>query len=191
MKVLVLDGSTEPNALGKIGLEAVLEVFDQAGSETEVVHLSEQDIHCCRGCFGCWLETPGKCVINDDAREITRKMIQSDVVVYFTPIVFGGYSHLLKKQVDRSIGLVHPYFDKVGDEHHHRKRYDRYPCIFGVGFQRDRDPELEDLFRTHIQRNALNLHSPSTGAVTLDSEMGSGDIRSAVEDELKLLEVPA
>lgn len=191
MKALVLDGRTEQTAFNDMTLATLVSVLSNQGYEAEVVALREKSIHYCRGCFGCWLETPGICVIDDDAREITRKMIQSDVVVYLTPIVFGGYSHLLKKQVDRSIGLVHPHFDKVGDEHHHRKRYDQYPCIFGVGLQRDSEPELASLFRTHIQRNALNLHSPSAGTVTIHSGMESEVIRRAVEDELESVVVPA
>jgi len=47
-------------------------------------------IAACVGCFGCWVKTPGNCVIDDYGRETTRKAIQSDLMVGLIPVTFGA-----------------------------------------------------------------------------------------------------
>ncbi len=85
--------------------------------EAENLILRDIDIAPCVGCFGCWLQTPGISLIDDAAREVTRKIMGSDLVAYVTPITFGGYLSDLKKALDRSIGLISPFFTRIGGEH--------------------------------------------------------------------------
>lgn len=191
MNALILDGTIEKTAFGDRSLEALQEVFDKQSIPSETVVLRERTIAYCRGCFDCWIKTPGICIIDDEARDITRKMIQSDLIVYFTPILFGGYSHFLKAQLDRSICLVHPKFGKFHGEIHHRKRYESYPSILGVGLLSDNEPEQADLFREHIYRNSLNLHSPSIASVTLQSDFDYQKMTKTIGEALVNMEVSA
>lgn len=159
MRVLILDGFKDDTAyLDKIykNIEATFHIDDKI----ERIKLSEKSINLCIGCFGCWLKKPGKCLIKDDSEEIVRKIINSDIIVYFTPVIFGGYSSDLKKVLDRSICLVSPFFMKIKGEMHHKKRYDRYPSIIGIGIMDRHDREQEDNFKNLIYRNSLNFHSP-------------------------------
>ncbi|MFW9933280.1 MAG: flavodoxin family protein [Candidatus Thorarchaeota archaeon] len=130
MKILVLDGISESNRISTDILESFRVISEHSSFELEVVHLKEHKISYCRGCFGCWVKTPGECVIDDDARNICAKIINSDIVIYLTPIVFGAYSPTLKVLLDRSIPLIHPFFKKIQGEYHHQKRYNKYPSIF-------------------------------------------------------------
>jgi hypothetical protein len=118
------------------------------------------------GCFGCWIKTPGVCVIDDAGRDIARRMIHSDVVVYLTPLMFGGYSSELKKAIDRSIPNISPLFRLMKREVHHAKRYPRNPRLAGIGICSNGpvDPDEEDLFETLVGRNAINLHAPASAA---------------------------
>jgi len=49
------------------------------------------------GCFGCWNKTPGTCVMKDDSAKIAKAVVNSDLLIFLTPITFGGYSSELKK----------------------------------------------------------------------------------------------
>ena len=89
------------------------------------------EIRPCIGCFGCWVQTPGECLIDDAARQIAPAIIGSDLVIYLTPVTFGGYSSELKKALDRCICLILPFFTKIDGEMHHKPRYDRYPGCSG------------------------------------------------------------
>ncbi len=188
MCVLILDGNTEGTTKINRITTILEEVLREKSWSYETVKLEEKSITACRGCFGCWLQTPGICIIDDDARGITRKMINSDVVVYLTPIVFGGYSNLLKAQVDRSIGLVHPFFTKIDGETHHRTRYDKYPSIFGIGINEHNDEVVSDLFKKHIHRNSINFHSPKSSSEVLSLSQNEHEVRKALARGLSRLE---
>lgn len=81
------------------------------GWEVEPFILHDMEIHHW-GCFGCWVQTPGVCVIDDAGRDVARAVIQSDLAVFLIPVTFGGYSSELKKAVDRLICLL--YEDRRG-----------------------------------------------------------------------------
>jgi multimeric flavodoxin WrbA len=118
------------------------------------------DIKPCSGCFKCWIKTPGVCITDDIARDVTRNFIQSDLVVFLTPITFGGYSSELKKGLDRSLGIMLPYFTKIDGKVHHKKRYEKYPSIIAVGTLPKSDSIQEKIFKNLVSRNAINAHTP-------------------------------
>ena len=184
-RALILDGSAAGDALAPEALGALRAELGKRGHESEVVTLCEMDIAPCLGCFGCWVRSPGECVIDDDARGVVRKIVQSDVLVLLTPVTFGGYSSELKKALDRWICVISPFFTKIDGEVHHRRRYERYPRILGVGLLPTRDAEAEEIFSTLVTRNALNIHSPPHTTVFLyrdrDADARNEDIRDALD----------
>jgi multimeric flavodoxin WrbA len=101
MKALLLDGSRDNES----DLNAIKNTFQKElrskGWDVEAIMLKTLDISPCNGCFKCWIKTPGICITNDVAREVSRKFVQSDLVVLLTPVTFGGYSSELKKALDR------------------------------------------------------------------------------------------
>ncbi len=191
MKILVLDGNTEMNRISLDILESFRVISEHNSFDLEVVNLQELEISYCRGCFNCWIKTPGECIIDDDARDICARIIQSDVVVYLTPITYGAYSPTLKVLLDRSIPLIHPFFEKIDGEYHHRKRYDRYPSIYGIGLLESEDPELEELFRKNVTRNALNMHAPSIHCDIYYSKTSTSGFHQQIERHLSGMEVIA
>jgi len=151
-------------------LEVVERWLDFQDWNTTTLPLRELDIAPCLGCFGCWIKTPGECVIDDAGRDVARSIVGSDLVVYLTPILFGSYSHELKKALDRSISIISPFFRKVRGEVHHKKRYARYPDLAAFGWS-ERLADA-DIFETLVQRNAINMHTRK--AVTEVFAIGQG-----------------
>ncbi len=78
----------------------------------------------CVGCFGCWVKTPGECVIKDDISRNAVDMAKCERLVIISRCVYGSYSPEVKRVLDRSIGYLHPYMVKSKGEMHHKKRYD-------------------------------------------------------------------
>ena len=187
MKALVLNGvGKNTQHLDNIG-ETIMRELRSLQWKVESILLCDIEIAPCMGCFGCWVQTPGVCLIDDDAREVTRKMIESDLVVYFTPITFGGYSSELKKALDRSIGLISPFFTRINGEVHHRKRYAQAPKLLGVGIVHEPDEESERIFKTLIGRNAINMHNPAHAACVVNEDQSETEIHElmhAALDEL-------
>ena len=86
MKVTVFNGSPRGrNSNTHRIVEPLLEGAREAGAETEEVFLVERDIKHCRGCFGCWGKTPGKCVINDEMPGLMDLFLESDCAGLGTP----------------------------------------------------------------------------------------------------------
>ena len=185
MRAVILDGSRNGLEAEASAREMLIgELEDQAWTVT-TYPLREMEIRHCLGCFGCWVKTPGECVIDDAARDLAPAVLRSDMVIYYTPVTFGGYSSELKKALDRVICLVAPDFMTIDGEVHHKPRYERYPRLLGVGLLDSADPESEGIFRTLIERNAINMHSAAQVSGVVHSEFGSASMRDEVRQLLQ------
>ena len=181
MKALVLNGSKR----GDTKLDAVSDFISYTlrsiGYEVDVAFLHDLQIADCTGCFHCWIKTPGVCVIDDDGRDIAMKLIQNDLVVYLTRVIFGGYSSELKKALDRKISNVLPFFMKINGEVHHKPRYERYPRLVAIGVLSRPEEESEKIFETLVSRNAINMYCPAHSAGVVYSTYSSGTIQDKIK----------
>ncbi len=184
MKALILDGSRDGDVLTPAAVVGMASALAARGAQLDLAILRTRDIAPCAGCFGCWTKTPGECVVADGARDVVRSYVRSDVVVYATPVTFGGYSSLLKAMLDRLLPVLDPRFTTVGGEVHHRLRYSRCPKTIALGTLPSADPEAEQLFARLVARNGLNLHqSPGAGVL-----VGPADPEAARSFAEKLLD---
>ena len=90
--------------------------------------IARDELAFCRGCFDCWTKTPGECVIKDGIAEINRACMESDVVVYLCPVIFGQFSANIKSAIDRWLPNMLPFFTTRKDgSTMHPPRYPDYP----------------------------------------------------------------
>jgi len=189
MKATILNGATGDDALTRSATDALIALLQAGDCEVEQIRLEKLDIAPCLGCFGCWVKTPGICVIDDAGRDVAKRAIQCDLLAFVTPITFGGYSYQLKKAVDHLIPLILPYFQLVGDEIHHQKRYAQYPALLGLGTLPEPNEAQEQLFRTLVHRNAINFHSPHHAATVVCTQHEDRDVDGELKAVLGQLEV--
>lgn len=185
MKVLILNGSNKGDVFSQQLVELFVSQLKNQNNQYELVNLQEAEIASCLGCFGCWVKTPGVCVIDDPAREIARQWVKSDLVITICPITFGGYSYELKKALDRSICNISPFFKKIKGEVHHKKRYDRYPKMISVGTLPANNPEYAATFQQLVSRNAINMHNPVYTSRVLIANENSNGLNGKIADLLK------
>ena len=156
MKALILIGSkTDDSESAKIH-EIMLKELKKLNWDTTSISLEDKSIAYCMGCFGCWVQTPGECVIKDYEETIVREVVHSDLIIYLTPIFFGGYSSILKKALDRQISVVLPYLTKIDGEVHHKKRYEKEQSLLGIGILDKPDAVKEEVFKSLVDRNSIN-----------------------------------
>jgi len=191
MKALILsslpeesEGCAEETALTSLAEEE----FRNSGWDVTTLHLGEMEIASCRGCFLCWVKTPGVCVMSDPGRIMPELWIRSDLVVLLTPVSFGGYSYHLKKAIDRLIPILSPFFVKINREVHHKPRYDQYPSVVAIGIMADLDEHEAALFRTLVERNAINWHCKRHAAVVLDRAASTSDLLKVIHDVVEYKE---
>jgi len=187
MKAIILDGSQANDLTGERVRAALLVKLQTQGYEVEHLLLREKKLGNCAGDFFCWIRNPGICNINDDNREIARSIVNSDLLVYLTPITFGGYSSALKKAVDHQVQNITPFFAQVNGETHHEKRYAKYADFLAIGWLEQADPQAEAVFRHLTWRNGLNFYAKkSTNGVVLASQT-DGEIQASVQGWLENL----
>jgi multimeric flavodoxin WrbA len=188
MKAVIFNGTVEDDESIKAIEAELVGQLAKAGWTVERIELRRTRIAGCLGCFDCWVKTPGICVIDDFGRETAKKAVQSDLLVWLTPVTFGGYSSELKKALDRLIPNLLPYFDSYHGQIHHKMRYEKQPKLLVIGTQ-STDEVDEETFLAMTERNALNLRPPKHAAGIFWKSERSENVHSFVEALLKKVEV--
>ena len=100
------------DSLCAIMLQDLLDAIRESCSDcvTEVIHLSQLNIHPCRACFSD-MET--RChflcdCYDDDFNQVARKMIQADGIVFASPTYMFGMAGTLKQFFERWISFKAP-----------------------------------------------------------------------------------
>lgn len=181
MKILIVDGNPDLSDSGFIRrIRKVEETLSLAEHEVEVIGLAGKEISGCTGCFSCWLRTPGLCIFNDDHADFLRSFINTDLVLFASPLIMGFPSALLKNAIDRFIPTALPYIELADRECRHPLRYEKNPS-FALLFEPERDTDEEDLriVSNVFERFARNAHTELVFALPLgdDPEV----IRNAIE----------
>jgi multimeric flavodoxin WrbA len=109
VKITVLNGN--PDARNIEFEDYLKKLSDAPVSDNHVVTiliLRDINVKYCIGCWGCWLKTPGECIVTDGSRDICREYINSDLVLFASPVIMGFTSALLKKAHEKLLPLIHP-----------------------------------------------------------------------------------
>jgi len=83
-------------------------VLRENGWSVRVLYLNDMNIRPCQGCYICL--PAGVCRIEDDMKDVRKYMLESDLIVYATPIYWFGPSGQLKLAMDRSIAFMDENF---------------------------------------------------------------------------------
>ena len=98
-KILIVSTSPRANSNSEALALAFAQGAKEAGHEVDFVSLRGKTVNFCRGCLAC--QETRRCVMCDDADEICRKALTSDVMVFATPIYYYEMSGQLKTLLDR------------------------------------------------------------------------------------------
>ena len=114
MKILIMNGSLKKDA--DSNTFAICEMLESKlksiGAESKTITLNELDYECGTGKY------------NDELQPVLNEMLQSDGVIFATPIWWGMYSSYIQSLVERM-----DYIDTYGSENNFRPFYNK---VFGV-----------------------------------------------------------
>ncbi|MDP4094276.1 MAG: flavodoxin family protein [Bacillota bacterium] len=153
MKIVILDGTEQENCYEKI-----LKDMFADDNQFSYFKLKDMSIQPCRSCGACGIKSPGKCIINDEIHPIMKAFAKGEIIVFMTPVRFGGYSSQLKKAIDRFMPLGMPLYMVKGGHLLHPMRYGS-KHIIGIGIIEENIPNQEDNFKELVSKNALNMSS--------------------------------
>lgn len=160
--------------------------MEREGHSVQTIILNSKELKPCVACLGCWLKTPGQCLItSDEANSIAAQLINANAVILISEIVYGGFSVDIKAFLDRSLQTIMPYLENYKGETHHPMRYEHFPIWIAVGYGNVSDAE-KHTFTMLAERNALNMRPAKYLAITAHSK---DDLVKEAGNNLKTLEV--
>ncbi|MGE5423224.1 MAG: NAD(P)H-dependent oxidoreductase [Ignavibacteriales bacterium] len=166
VKAFIVSDKEYQTPLFKQLRERVFSYLAGRGFEIEEIAIGRDDLMFCKGCFGCWVKKPGECTINDQIGQINRNTMNSDVVIYLCPVVFGQFSANIKNVIDRWLPNVLPFFmTRKNGSTMHPFRYKSYPRQIMAAYADDLSPEDANIFmdikKKHLEWFELLMYEGS------------------------------
>ena len=99
-KVLLLNGSPHADGCTATALNEMINVFQESGIETELIHVGSKSIRGCIACGRC--SQLGKCVFDDDlVNQAAPKFEKADGLVVGSPVYYASPNGTILSFMDR------------------------------------------------------------------------------------------
>lgn len=110
MNITILQGSARKKGNTAKVIGWVAQELESQDHEVETIYLTAKNLKGCLGCAKC-KEKPDTigCIQKDDVPEILGKMVNSQLVIFATPLYFWGVSAQIKAVIDRTYSLYTNY----------------------------------------------------------------------------------
>ncbi len=180
MKILVINGSPKGAKSSTIRMaDAFLSGMKETilqDIEAETIQVNACKINPCTGCFGCWTETPGRCVQHDDMDQILPKIEEADLIIWSLPLYYFGMPSKVKALMDRTLPDFMPWIRECEDGGYtHPKRYpDKLQRTIlistgGLGAIEHNFEALEKQFEIIYGEHLTRIFCPQGGAFPHDN----------------------
>lgn len=104
MDVIAINGSPRKTMNTSSLLNAANEELINIGKTTKVYNLYEMNYKSCWSCFSCKRErhdTYGKCLINDDLKQVFEEIRECKALILATPIFYGDLGGQMRSFIER------------------------------------------------------------------------------------------
>lgn len=99
MKIVILQGSPNINGSTNLLVNSFTKGAIESGHNVKRFDIVNMRINPCNGCISCGYE--GDCVQYDDNETIKNEILNSDMIVFATPLYYYGMTAQLKAVIDR------------------------------------------------------------------------------------------
>lgn len=100
MKIAILNGSPKIGNTAAM-VNAFAEGAKAAGHDVEIIHVGKMKIAGCLGCEYCHTKGEGKCIQQDDMAKVIPAYLESDMIVFATPIYYFDMTAQLSAAIQR------------------------------------------------------------------------------------------
>ncbi len=90
-------------------LKKPIEGVNSKGADTEIINLYDLDYKGCNSFFSCKTKNSksyGTCAVNDDLKEVIKRIEESDGLIFGSPIYLGNVTGEMRSLMER---LIYPY----------------------------------------------------------------------------------
>lgn len=163
-KILGVVGSPRRQGNTHILVSRILEGAQSEGGRGDILFLDDLAIKECNGCHACW---EGKeCSKNDDMNSIYPQIIESDGIVFGTPVYWYGPTALMKAFVDRFV-----YFNCPEN----RAKIRGTLAAIAVPFE-EGDPEAAALLVAFFEKSLQYLEMNLIGKIIVPGVTRKGEV---------------
>ena len=99
-KIVILNGSPRKNGKTASLVKAFVEGAESVGNEVKEFYIDGMNIASCKACEAC-SRNGGFCPQKDDMEKINEAYTDADVIVFASPMYWGGVTGQLKIVIDR------------------------------------------------------------------------------------------
>jgi multimeric flavodoxin WrbA len=142
----------------KLIITDIKEMQSKQNAELRVI-TDNGNIRQCIGCFGCWIKTPGRCIIKDGYEATGEQISKCSELIFISRCTYGGYSPFVKNVLDRAISYVSPHFVIRNGEMHHKRRYDNRMSLSAYFYGENITDAEKETAQSLLMANALNLNA--------------------------------
>lgn len=100
MKIAVLNGSPRKQNTTAL-VDAFVKGAEEAGHEVEVIQVGTLSINGCKACEYCHGKGEGTCIQKDDMDKVMPAYLDSDMIVYASPIYYFNMSAQIEAAMQR------------------------------------------------------------------------------------------
>ena len=187
MNVTILQGSARKKGNTARVLTWVEEELLNLGHKVDKIYLHPKNLKGCMGCGKCKEKTDAiGCVQKDDVPEVLEKMIDSQLVIFSSPLYFWGFSAQIKAVIDRTYSL---YTNANLPDHASLIDGQRQALIAtGAGPYDDNAEGMVNAFgRMQKYHKAINAGELFIGSCTTPDALGDSVQKKAVEFARKIV----
>ena len=147
MNILIHDLSTEQ----------FRSLFPEINNDVYIISDTRTIQHCI-GCFGCWVKSPGECVLKDGYDNMGELLSRSEKVTIISQCFYGCYSPFVKNVLDRSIPWLLPFFKIRNNETHHKRRYQNNMQLAVHFYGENITTEERETAKKLVKANCVNFY---------------------------------
>lgn len=100
-KILVITGSPRKQGNSYTLANAFIKGATEAGHHVTLFESAFKEIKTCIGCNSCFSLNNTACIFKDDFNELADFVMQSDIIVFATPLYWFSYPSKLKAAIDK------------------------------------------------------------------------------------------
>lgn len=108
MKVVGFVGSPRRDGNTDVLVQQVLDGASENGADVKKYYINEMDFSGCQGCGHC--KSHDSCKLEDDMTMMLDEIVESDGIVFGSPIYFGQFTGQARSFIDRLYSLINPDF---------------------------------------------------------------------------------
>lgn len=105
MKILLIESIPRKTGYTSKLLGHFKDGLKESGSDFKEIDLLKHNVKPCKGCYMCWTNSPGRCVIRDDMDQLLESFLEADRIFLVTPMYHYTMNCEMLKFFERCLPL--------------------------------------------------------------------------------------